>query len=96
MQWTMERIIAEMAHVDAQMVSYLERCHLENTEAKEQVKKIKRFVKSHNEIVAQMLRDIADSFPQINEEILREQAGEPSQARDENGWPNIRYRPSEN
>lgn len=73
MQWTVEQIIAELAHLDTQVLSYLERARLELLGDEDKLKTVRRWFKAQSEVICIMLGEIHLNHGALHDEIVSEQ-----------------------
>lgn len=84
MQWTVERINAELCQLDCQLQSYIERCALQPGSPRVKMDAIIEWIKSTMHMLNICLADISEQYPRVYEEVLNEQLAR--RTRHETNW----------
>ena len=86
MQWTVQQMIEELAHLDAQYLSYVERAKLQGLGNEAKLKTIRKWMKAGTEMMCLVLAELHELHPALHDEIVNEQADMPANQRKAVGW----------
>lgn len=96
MQLTIPQIQAELGHMDAQMLSYIERCLMCKTRDEKKLKIVRRWFKAQTEVMVELLSEIGLNYPGIHAQVREEQSSAGEDPDNYKEWPDFRYKPSDN
>lgn len=81
MQWTIDQIVAELGHLDVQMLSYIERAEMQPGEIGRKLKKLRKYIKANTDLIATLMYEMGDNYPSLHAEIVNEQQEWPTAKR---------------